>query len=338
MNRWKSNLTCHSCSKIFKDPVELPCKHSICQEHFSEKKHIKDKKIKCGACKEYFEIKEFRIVKLIKNLLDIQIYLNDDEFKLKNQIIDSFENCNKVHDEFKHNKNSFYVDFHSHFQEIKRQIDFQGAKLKEKIDEATLELIKKAEQFEYSYLQDLNSNNVDFINSTEKISLEKGLKEIEEKFRNSNISIDSMEKILFDQQKSTIELKSKINEMNLLKDILIKTNHFKPKLIFNEELLGSLSLNQVPYGAFKSRILNVNMENDLIRLCEFMPKDHWSLLYRASRDGFGSKDFHSKCDNHTNTLTIIKEKISLLFLELILQPPGIALINTSQTLMPFYLV
>jgi hypothetical protein len=32
------------------------------------------------------------------------------------------------------------------------------------------------------------------------------------------------------------------------------------------------------------------------------------LLYRATRDGFRSRDFHSKCDGHANTLTILKAK------------------------------
>ena len=43
---------------------------------------------------------------------------------------------------------------------------------------------------------------------------------------------------------------------------------------------------------------------------EFSLDDKWSLLYRATRDGFGAKDFHSKCDNHSNTLTIFKAKQS----------------------------
>ena len=32
----------------------------------------------------------------------------------------------------------------------------------------------------------------------------------------------------------------------------------------------------------------------------------WSLLYRGSRDGFGASDFHSRCDNKPNTVTIVK--------------------------------
>jgi hypothetical protein len=48
----------------------------------------------------------------------------------------------------------------------------------------------------------------------------------------------------------------------------------------------------------------------LLNLCEFSLNDKWSLLYRATRDGFGSNDFHSKCDGHANTLTIFKAKQS----------------------------
>jgi hypothetical protein len=43
-------------------------------------------------------------------------------------------------------------------------------------------------------------------------------------------------------------------------------------------------------------------------LCEFSLKDKWTLLYRGTRDGFGAADFHSKCDDHKNTLTVLKAK------------------------------
>ena len=60
---------------------------------------------------------------------------------------------------------------------------------------------------------------------------------------------------------------------------------------------------------FKSEILTGERQSfELITLCEFSPSDKWSLLYRAKRDGFGSDDFHSKCDGHSNTLTILKAK------------------------------
>jgi hypothetical protein len=37
---------------------------------------------------------------------------------------------------------------------------------------------------------------------------------------------------------------------------------------------------------------------------EFREKK-FTLLWRGSRDGFGVRDFHSRCDGHANTLTVI---------------------------------
>jgi hypothetical protein len=34
-------------------------------------------------------------------------------------------------------------------------------------------------------------------------------------------------------------------------------------------------------------------------------KNRFSLLWRGSRDGFKARDFHSRCDSHANTLTVI---------------------------------
>ncbi len=62
---------------------------------------------------------------------------------------------------------------------------------------------------------------------------------------------------------------------------------------------------------FSSEILTDERQSfELVKLCEFSPNDKWSLLYRGTRDGFGAKDFHSRCDGHSNTLTILKAKQS----------------------------
>lgn len=39
----------------------------------------------------------------------------------------------------------------------------------------------------------------------------------------------------------------------------------------------------------------------------------WTLLYRASRDGYRARDFHSKCDNRRNILIVIKAKSGNIF-------------------------
>ena len=42
-----------------------------------------------------------------------------------------------------------------------------------------------------------------------------------------------------------------------------------------------------------------------MRLCEFKMQD-WKLVYRATDDGFSSRNFHEKCDGVASTLTVVK--------------------------------
>lgn len=51
---------------------------------------------------------------------------------------------------------------------------------------------------------------------------------------------------------------------------------------------------------------------DLRNLCGFEDQK-WKLIYRATKDGFRAKDFHDKCDNIPNTLTVIKAMNSNIF-------------------------
>ena len=55
-----------------------------------------------------------------------------------------------------------------------------------------------------------------------------------------------------------------------------------------------------------SVILNKKLAKELIKLCEFSLNDKWVLLYRGTQHGFGSQDFHKRCDNYTKTLTLVK--------------------------------
>jgi len=44
-----------------------------------------------------------------------------------------------------------------------------------------------------------------------------------------------------------------------------------------------------------------------LKLCGFTKQQqNWKLVYRASKDGFGSEKFHAKCDGISRTLTVIK--------------------------------
>ena len=61
------------------------------------------------------------------------------------------------------------------------------------------------------------------------------------------------------------------------------------------------------YGKTNSAIINFKEMIELEKLCglKIIGK---RLLYRASVDGYASTDFHRKCDNTPNTLTVIKSE------------------------------
>jgi hypothetical protein len=64
---------------------------------------------------------------------------------------------------------------------------------------------------------------------------------------------------------------------------------------------------------FDSNILDSDSKKKLSELCQFPNGQRWRLLYRATRDGFGAKDFHRKCDHFENTLVVIKSTAGNVF-------------------------
>ena len=55
MLKLKSQLTCSYCSKIWKDPILLPCDEVICREHLAEREVVKENRIKCNKCKQVYK-------------------------------------------------------------------------------------------------------------------------------------------------------------------------------------------------------------------------------------------------------------------------------------------
>jgi hypothetical protein len=119
--------------------------------------------------------------------------------------------------------------------------------------------------------------------------------------------IESIRGIPRTKEEAIAELRMKLDEQSQVKEKLMRMNQFTPNLSFSKDSFGQLRLNEYSRNdLFKSRILSGNHPSELVNLCEFSLKDKWTLLYRGTRDGFGAANFHSKCDRHKNTLTIIK--------------------------------
>jgi hypothetical protein len=312
----KSQVTCSYCSRIFKDPILLPCDDSICRGHLTERDVVKQNKIKCKACNTEFEVKnnEFKPNEGISKLLESQSYLNETEIKLKHELEASIRKFFELYDEFVQNKSKLESDVFDHFQEIRFKIDQQREEVKKRIDDIALAMIDETNKYQEKYLKELKES---FSSYDDSQSLQIKLNELEETFRNPNLLIESIRDMQQKQEESLNKIQLKLNEMNQVKDNLIATNYFKPNLpSLNQEgdtsLFGSIRLDGYSkINPFKSEIVKGEQQYlELIDLCEFSPNDKWSLLYRGTRDGFEPSDFHSKCDGYTNTLTIVKTKHS----------------------------
>ena len=303
----KSDYTCSYCNKIFKDPIILPCSDNICAHHLKEENVLKQNRIECVDCKRAFKIKgnDFGINKLAKKFLDDEMYLSEDEKSAKEKIEESLRELFRLHDQLTQNKIKCDLACSNRFQEIRFKIDKHRDELKEKIDEISLQMIDQVKAFERQY-----TTNNDLTTTAACLkSFDQEMQDLSEKLRDPNILLDDIRQIEQKQEANLAILKFKLNEMNKIKDHL-QINRFEPQLFSctNFVSFGRLSLSEYS-SLFKSPLLRDDSQvNELIKLCEFGPSDKWTLLYRGSRDGIDANGFHSKCDGHSSTLTIVKVK------------------------------
>jgi len=240
------DLTCSFCSKIVKDPILLPCDDSICREHLKERDVVKASKIKCEKCNEEFQVNddEFRSNKTLKNLIESQSYLSEDEMSRKQKLEESIRKFFEFYDEFTQNKTKLDSDVFDHFQELRFQIDEQREELKKRIDDISLEMIDKVKKCEEIFLNNLKEK---FSSIDDSKSIEIQLSILEDTFRNPNLLIETIKEMQKKQEDSLKDIQSKLNQMIQVKDNLKATNYFRPNLSsfnLNEtSLFGSVKLN-----------------------------------------------------------------------------------------------
>jgi len=282
----------------------------------SEKDVLNANKIKCKECNGEFRVKEneFKSNEVLTQLIESQSHLSEEEISLKQELEESIQKFFQFYDEFIQNKTNLDMDVFNHFQEMRFQIDEHREELKKKIDDIALEMIDQTKKNEALYLKNLKES---FSSFDDCKSLDTQCNEIEETFRNPNMLIQTIKEMQKKQEESLKDIKFKLTEMNQVKYHVKATNQFEPNpSLLNQEgdpsLFGLIKLNGylLNFNPFKSEIISYQQSLELLNLCGFSLKDKWSLLYRATRDGFEPCDFHSKCDCQSNTLTIFKAKES----------------------------
>jgi hypothetical protein len=71
------------------------------------------------------------------------------------------------------------------------------------------------------------------------------------------------------------------------------------------ELQNDFSFFGLPFPHFRSDLCPLPLEETFAK---WLPSHSFSMLYKATRDGFGPKDFHNACDNKGPSISIIRTK------------------------------
>ena len=149
--------------------------------------------------------------------------------------------------------------------------------------------------------------------------------ELFKKNLNKDTIVDNLCKQIDELKENNNKLLNEINviktENNNLKNTIDEMANWKTELIKEmNELKNKVDSYELKLFKIDSKIITNKQDYDFIieRLKKVYPEKgsimiDLNLLYRATVDGDGASDFHSKCDKFKNTLVIVKTKKGLRF-------------------------
>ena len=122
--------------------MSLPCGDSICEKHLNDTNLVRQNQIKCLECAQEFVIidTEFKPnATLSHEILDIELYLNEDEKSLKRELKEKLIKIDQLQDEFVQNKNDLLNACFDYFQEMRGKIDLHREETKQHLSDNDLE-------------------------------------------------------------------------------------------------------------------------------------------------------------------------------------------------------
>ena len=202
---------------------------------------------------------------------------------LKNKIESEIVNINTVFDKTMNDIKQYFVEKHEEL-------------LKEEND-----LIEKL-QNEVTKVKEKMENTLSEIN--EQIRLNDRINKIKNKLEKDDANLIKI-----------ISFISKIkNSMNIMNETIkkplknIKFNFLKEKKSLNFEEYNINNMNNINQFNVDSKILDEsNRKEEFLNLIfEWSGFKNMVLLYRGTKDGMNSKNFHKKCDNQGKTITLFR--------------------------------
>ena len=152
-------LECIICNENLKEPVLLPCGHTVCKAHEIERRE-KKAEIYCRECDETHEIptKGFPVNRMVEDLLKRKLQkldLGEEHTKASN----AFKELGEFLKKMRLIKQDPESEIHEIVSDLKNKIDLRREILKKRIDDEAQQLIDELEKFERSSL--MNHDKID---------------------------------------------------------------------------------------------------------------------------------------------------------------------------------
>ena len=134
-------------------------------------------------------------------------------------------------------------------------------------------------------------NNIKFNEINFKVDLKENINIV------NNKEINELKNVIKDQNNEIINLKNKVNQLEILVNDL---------LIFKKDILGKITfkINSKIVDSYFNIILIKNWINNINNESSKIIKA--KLLYKLSKDGDSIDTFHQKCDNNSPTLLLVE--------------------------------
>ncbi len=299
-----NKLKCLKCNQRLDEPRNLPCGETICA-NCSVSIEVNNKKFKCLICDEdhLMPDKGLPISKILSEIIALR---SEDVYRGK-----EVENLKKLLNEIQEGVNKFSFGINNGVDRIKEvcldlknKVQLKTEEAIEQLNEHNEKMITEIEEFERVCIKSNQTN--------EKANNE--FKKTKQELEEFNMKWNEYLKQTFISDEDVSEAIARASELVMkAKQDLVKLDEFifnggEIKFEKNENKLDRTVLGSLVKQQFicESAILSGRQMTELMSLCKFWLNQKWKLIYKATRDGFGTADFHSKCDSYQNTLMIIK--------------------------------
>jgi hypothetical protein len=224
----KLDYECKYCNKILKDPILLPCGLFICNEHTQNITKLTC----CKSCSSEHIVPRqgFNLNTELKTQIEtLNAHLSEAELSYKHLFSQLQSQLAEMCDDFNVKCNEFEYFTHEHFAVLECQIELRRENLKSRVDDLSQELLDVVRERKKSFVSQSTNVNINDL----KQSHVKEANEIDETFRQLDISLESLQTHEAHQRFQLKEIETRMNTFEKMK-CQVERVEFWPNFTFNQ--------------------------------------------------------------------------------------------------------